>query len=62
MNAHILYEKMKKYFDGDVSKTMLWFQTENPSLGGQKPLDMIRKGRVGKLNTFIDNALAGNYP
>lgn len=57
-----MYEKMKSYFHGDVEKTITWFNTTNPSLGGVKPLDMIRKGRIAKLEKFIDSRLAGHSP
>ena len=50
------------YFDGDLEKTQLWFNTENPLLGDISPRDMIRYGRYTKLRKFIFNALAGNTP
>ena len=50
------------YFDGDMQKTQLWFQTKNPLLGNISPRDMIRYGRYSKLYQFILNALAGNQP
>lgn len=30
------------YFNGDASKTKLWFETPNPNLGGVKPVDTPR--------------------
>ena len=50
------------YFNGDMKKTQLWFQTKNPLLGNISPRDMIRYGRYAKLQQFVLNALAGNIP
>lgn len=50
------------YFDGDLVKAKLWFDTSNPLLGDMSPRDMIRYGRYTKLHKFITNALAGNMP
>ena len=44
----------------DVDRTMLWFQTPNPSLGGMTPRDMIKVGRFKKLLRFIQTALDEN--
>lgn len=54
-----IYEKVKTYFHDDVEKTMAWFNAPNSSLGGVKPLDMIHKGRIEKLNKFINARLSG---
>lgn len=59
---HKYYLLIKKYFRGDEEKTLLWFKTKNPSLGGKAPLDMIRDGRSKKLIDFIQSSLDGNYP
>jgi len=37
----------------DEHRTMLWFQTVNPILGGVSPQAMIKAGRVDKLLKFI---------
>lgn len=47
-------------FFNDSHKTMLWFSTPNPLLGGMTPRDMIRLGRFKKLLTFVQTALAEN--
>ena len=47
-------------FFQDRDKTLLWFRTENPMLGGLSPRDMIRVGRFKKLLRFIQTALAEN--
>jgi hypothetical protein len=59
------FDKIKKYFNGDMRKTWLWFTTPNPALGCVSPLDMIKAGRGDKLKNFIDNAIDENkrfYP
>jgi hypothetical protein len=53
-------ELVAQYFDGDVSKTALWFSTANPLLGNVSPRDMIRFGRYEKLRGFIMEALDEN--
>ena len=49
-------------FNGNVDKTLLWFQIANPMLGGLSPRDMIRFNRYNKLRNFIFNAMEGNLP
>ena len=60
-----LFTKVKQYFNGDVDKTWTWFKTINKSLGGIAPLVMIKRGRIKKLEDFINNAMDENkrfYP
>jgi uncharacterized protein (DUF2384 family) len=47
-------------FFKDEEKTKLWFHTENPMLGGIKPIDMIRQGRSEKLLKFVQAMLKEN--
>jgi hypothetical protein len=47
-------------FFRNQQRTLLWFQTTNPLLGGLSPRDMIRLGRFQKLFKFINTALAEN--
>ena len=49
-----------EYFNGNVGKTVLWFKTSNPQLGGISPRDMIRYGRYKKLLAFITEARQAN--
>ena len=48
------------HFEGDRSKTSLWFTMQNPLLGNVAPRDMIRSGRYKKLVKFVITALAEN--
>ena len=50
------------FFDGDLNKTTLWFNTKNPLLGDISPKDMIAYGRYEKLRKFILNAISGIKP
>jgi uncharacterized protein (DUF2384 family) len=47
-------------FFKDTEKTLLWFRTPNPLLGGCSPRDMIVRGRAQRLIEFIQQALAEN--
>lgn len=47
-------------FFHDETKTILWFSTPNPLLGGMSPKEMIRIGRFKKLLNFIQTALEEN--
>lgn len=49
-----------QFFEGDVTKTALWFKTKNPLLGNITPRDMIRFGRYEKLQRFVMDALEEN--
>jgi uncharacterized protein (DUF2384 family) len=49
-----------QFFDGDGSRTALWFKTPNPMLGGISPRDMIRFGRYQRLLKFVLEALDEN--
>lgn len=51
-----------QFFDGDTSKTALWFKTRNPLLGQISPRDMIRFGRYDRLLRFVLDALAEDTP
>jgi DNA-binding XRE family transcriptional regulator len=51
-----------QFFEGDVKKTALWFQTQNTLLGDITPRDMIRYGRYAKLREFVIAALEENEP
>ena len=59
------FDKIKAYFNGDETKTWLWWKTKNPYFGMFSPLDMLKLGRESKVKRFIDNAIDENkgfYP
>ncbi len=47
-------------FDGDTTKTALWFKTQNPILGDVSPRDMIRLGRYARLRKYVFEAAMTN--
>ncbi len=55
-----ILRQVLSYFNDDWDKATLWFRSPNPGLGYLVPNDMIRLGRIGKLEQFISNALAAN--
>jgi hypothetical protein len=59
---HAYWLKVLDFFRGDHRKAWVWFNEANSLLGGQKPIDMIRKGRSKKLMAFIDGQLQGWHP
>lgn len=60
MIPQIYFEKIKKYFKGDIKKTWVWFKLPNPALGNVSPIQMLRSGRTDKLIKFIDYAVKGD--
>lgn len=53
---------VREFFGGDDAKTLMWFELENPLLGGVAPNTMIRLGREKKLLRFIREQLSQNEP
>lgn len=49
-----------EFFEGDATKTALWFRTPNPLLGDMSPRDMIRYGRYKRLHKFVLEAREEN--
>jgi hypothetical protein len=49
-----------QFFEGDATKTQLWFQTRNPLLGNISPRDMVRYGRHEKLRRVVMDSLTAN--
>lgn len=56
----VICSLVAQFFQGDVTKTRLWFQTKNPLLGNISPRDMVRYGRHEKLRRIVMDALAEN--
>lgn len=52
-----------QFFGGDLTRTALWFKTQNPMLGDVSPRDMVRHDRFDRLRSFVLDALtAGSAP
>jgi len=50
------------HFGNDESKVALWLDVENPMLGNQRPIEMIKIGRAQKLLDFIETSIMENKP
>jgi len=48
----------------DASKAARWFRAHNPMLGGPSPMEMIEKGRIHRLQLWIESTLQAfsEYP
>lgn len=55
-----LFELVKGFFKGDTAKTLIWFATQTPGLGGIAPVAYLRVGCHDKLSKFIHSSLAEN--
>ena len=49
-------ELLMSFFE-DEEKVELWLNTENPNLGGVKPLKLMESDRADKVIAFIKSAL-----
>jgi hypothetical protein len=56
----VLFNRVAEYYQGDVYKTNLWFNIQNPMLGNISPKDMIRLGRYKKLYNFVTQSIEEN--
>lgn len=53
---------VNKYFDGDAKKITLWWNTENPLLGGVTPSSLYELFGAEKLLKHIKHWQAGETP
>ena len=60
--AQECYDLVKEFFRDDSRKAIDWFHEINSSLGGIRPIEMIKNGRSDKLLKFIRSRLDGNWP
>lgn len=49
-------EAVSLVFAGDLDLTARWFKAKNPMLGGISPRDMVRMGRLDRLELFVKQA------
>lgn len=52
-------ELVAEAFDGNTTKTALWFRTPNPQLGDLSPCEMLRRGELNVLRRHVLDATAG---
>jgi hypothetical protein len=62
MTLHQAFDEILTFFHNDMKKTLIWFYTANPMLGGISPAEMIMLGREEKLIKAIKSAMEGNRP
>jgi hypothetical protein len=55
-------ELVAQAFDGNTTKTALWFKTPNPHLGNLSPSDLLRRGEREVLQRHVLQALAEARP
>lgn len=55
-----LTQKIMEALNWDLEKTLLWFNTRNPLLGGLTPDFILNSGREEKLIKFITISLDEN--
>lgn len=52
-----LLNLVAEHFNGDIERTITWFNTDNPMLGNVAPSEMIKFGRFAKLQQIIIDCL-----
>jgi len=52
-------ELVAETFDGNTTKTALWFKTANPQLAHSSPCDLVRRGEHDVLKQHVLEAKAG---
>lgn len=49
------------FFNGDAAKTSLWFSSQNPTLGGISPTEMLKAGRYDRLLQWAKQQISENF-
>lgn len=57
-----IFCKVQKHMGWDSAKTLHWFSTANPNLGGVSPHRMVMLGREARLEKWIDAAIDESRP
>lgn len=55
------FDRISEHMGWGEEKTSIWFETENPLLGGVAPSYFLVTGRIPKLLKFINNLIEENY-
>lgn len=61
MISQVYFDKVKAHFDGDETKTWVWFETLHPAFGLFTPMTMIKIGREKKVMDYIDRKLGYDH-
>jgi predicted nucleotidyltransferase len=59
MAIAVICELVAETFDGNITKTALWFMTPNPHLANYSPCDLLRRGERDVLKRHVLEATAG---
>lgn len=51
-----------KDYEGARMKIMRWFKEHNPDFGMQTPSDLLRAGKIRKLQSYADSIFEANVP
>lgn len=62
MNFIGMFQKVQRFMEWDDEKTLQWFTTDNPLLGGCTPMHLLKMGRAHKLEQFIDGCIEEAHP
>jgi hypothetical protein len=55
-----IFDIVWMHFEGNLTKTIVWFATANPMLGSLSPINMIRIGKRDKLEKWIKTQIEEN--
>jgi hypothetical protein len=53
-------ELVAQAFEGNTTKTTLWFMTPNPQLNNVSPCELLRRGELDALQRLVIDAMTGN--
>lgn len=57
-----LFKKVKDHMGWTDAKTTAWFETENPMFGRRSPTDLIQRGRIHKVEAFVEGCIDDDTP
>ena len=55
------FDCIKQIFDGDADAAWYWLTVPNDALDGEKPLALLRKGEVARVETAAKGYLQGDF-
>ena len=48
------------FFDSNMDKVVAWLNMKNLNLGGARPIDMIKMGKIKRLHQFVMTQVGEN--
>ena len=55
------FDRIKQIFAGDADAAWYWLTVPNDALDGEKPLVLLRKGEVARVESAAKGYLQGNF-